>query len=112
MDTEEETRKHLQVKLLELETEWEGRLHMDDLHYMYWLPSFVEKVAQERGGYYGLLFTYCDADEENDPDNGKYRCLYPLHPIPHGGVALITRNVETLEREVKKFLKQMRIARF
>ena len=38
---------------------------------------------------------------------GNIVALYPLFPIPHGGVALVTRDAETLEREVKKFLKQM-----
>ena len=109
MDTKSEDMKG---RLIELEKEWEGRLYMDDLHYMYWLPNFLEKVAQERGGYYALLFTYCDSDKDNDPENGKYRCLYPLFPIPHGGVALVTRDARTLENEVKKFLSQMRSQRF
>ena len=95
------------ARLLELCTEWKVRSEKEDEEYKLWLPNFLEKVAQERGGYYALLFTYLDGDEENDPANGKYRCLYPLFPIPHGGVALVTRDAETLEREVKKFLKQM-----
>ena len=95
------------ARLLKLCTEWEGRSEKEDEEFKFWLPNFLEEVAQERGGYYALLFTYCDGDEQNDPANGKYRCLYPLAPIPHGGVALITRSAFTLEREVKKFLKQM-----
>ena len=95
------------ARLLELCTEWKGRSEKEDEEFKFWLPNFLEEVAQERGGYYALLFTYCDGDEQNDPANGKYRCLYPLAPIPHGGVALITRSAFTLEREVKKFLKQM-----
>ena len=95
------------ARLMELCAEWKGRSEKEDEEFKFWLPNFLEEVAQERGGYYALLFTYCDRDEENDPANGKYRCLYPLFPIPHGGVALITRSALTLEREVKKFLKQM-----
>ena len=95
------------ARLMELCTEWKNRSEKEDEEYKLWLPNFLEEVAQERGGYYALLFTYLDGDEENDPANGKYRCLYPLFPIPHGGVALVTRSALTLERVVKKFLKQM-----
>lgn len=95
------------ARLLKLCTEWKTRSEKEDEEYKLWLPNFLEKVAQERGGYYALLFAYLNGDEENDPANGKYRCLYPLFPIPHGGVALVTRDVETLEREVDKFLLQL-----
>ena len=107
ISVEEITQNAPIARLLELCTEWKGRSEKEDEEYKLWLPNFLEKVAQERGGYYALLFAYLDGDEENDPANGKYRCLYPLFPIPHGGVALVTRDAETLEREVKKFLKQM-----
>ena len=104
---EEETNANI-TQLMELCSEWEARSEMKEEEYKIWLPEFLETVVSERGGYYALLFTYLDSDEENDPANGKYRCLYPLVPIPHGGVALVTRDVATLEREVEKFLAQMR----
>ena len=96
------------TRLTQLCSEWEARSEIKEEEYKFWLPDFLETVVNERGGYYALLFTYCNGDEENDPANGKYRCLYPLVPIPHGGVALVTRDVATLEREVEKFLAQMR----
>lgn len=111
MDTTSENMKERQ-RLEELEAEWENRSQMEEGEYKLWLPNFHEQVAQERGGFFALLFAYCDLDEDNDPANGKYRCLYPLVPIPHGGVALVTRDVYTLEHEVKKFLRQMRYQRF
>ena len=81
---------------------------MGEEEYKFWLPNFHERVAQAKGGFFALMFAYCDLDEDNDPANGKYRCLYPLVPIPHGGVALVTRDVHTLEHEVERFLTQIR----
>jgi len=107
-----EPNENLRNNLIELETEWERRLQMDAEEYKLWLPDFHEEVVNERGGVFALLFAYCNLDEDNDPANGKYRCLYPLVPIPHGGVALVTRDAETLEREVKRFLSEMRFQRF
>ena len=107
ISVEEITQNAPIAQLLKLCTEWETRSEKEDEEYKFWLPNFLEEVAQERGGYYALLFAYLDGDEENDPANGKYRCLYPLFPIPHGGVALVTRDAETLEREVQKFLIQL-----
>lgn len=107
ISVEEITQNAPIARLLKLCTEWKTRSEKEDEEYKLWLPNFLEKVAQERGGYYALLFAYLNGDEENDPANGKYRCLYPLFPIPHGGVALVTRDVETLEREVDKFLLQL-----
>ena len=40
------------ARLLELCTEWKGRSEKEDEEYKLWLPNFLEKVAQERGGYY------------------------------------------------------------
>jgi hypothetical protein len=107
ISVEEITQNAPIARLLELCTEWENRSEKEDEEYKLWLPNFLEEVAQEKGGFYALLFAYLDGDEENDPANGKYRCLYPLFPIPHAGVTLVTRDVKTLEHEVFRFLTQL-----
>lgn len=96
------------AELEELCTEWNSRSEKPSEEYLTWLPEFHETVVEARGGLFALLFAYCDLDEDNDPSNGVYRCLYPLFPIGSGGVALLTRNPETLEQEVEKFLAQIR----
>ena len=96
------------AELEELCTEWNSRSEKPSEEYLTWLPEFHETVVEARGGLFALLFAYCDSDEDNDPSNGVYRCLYPLFPIGSGGVALLTRNPETLEQEVEKFLAQIR----
>jgi len=95
-------------RVLQLCSEWEARSEKEEREYKFWLPEFHEKVAQAKGGFFALLYAYCNADKDNDLENGVYRCLYPLRPIPHGGVALVTRDAETLEREVQRFLAELR----